>query len=111
MHLNDGELDGVRILRPETATDMRRISALGRKRDVGTRLVRQRQAPIHHTRYVEHLGAGGGFYNAMRIYPDLGIGIVLMTNTTKAYDHHQLFSQLIETAWTPSTTTGTEQTS
>ena len=61
------------------------------------RLVRQRQAPRRATtRYVEHLGAGGGFYNAMRIYPDIGIGIVLMTNTTKAYDHHQLFSQLIE---------------
>ena len=32
----------------------------------------------------------------MRIYPELGVGIVLMTNTTKAYDHHHLFSQLVD---------------
>ena len=96
MHLNDGELDGVRILRPETAIDMRRISALGRRRDFGNGWF----ASVKHrgvsNRYVEHLGAGGGFYNAMRIYPDMGVGIVLMTNTTKAYDHHHLFSQLVD---------------
>ena len=105
MHLNDGELDGVRILEPETAVEMRRISARGRKRDVAHgwfTSAKHRGAP--HP-YLEHLGAGGGFYNAMRIYPDGGIGIVLMTNTTNAYDHHQLFSQLHD-IWTHSTRTG-----
>ena len=102
MHLGDGELDGVRILRPETAVDMRRISALGRRRDFGNGWFASAEHRSATTRYVEHLGAGGGFYNAMRIYPDRGIGIVLMTNTTKAYDHHQLFSRLIELEWSPS---------
>ena len=109
MHLNDGELDGARILQPETAVDMRRISARGRKRDVAHgwfASAKHRGAP--HP-YVEHLGAGGGFYNAMRIYPDAGIGIVLMTNTTQAYDHHQLFSQLHD-IWTHSTPTGSDPT-
>ena len=45
----------------------------------------------------------------MRIYPDAGIGIVLMTNTTQAYDHHQLFSQLHDT-WTHSTPIGSDPT-
>jgi len=102
MHLGDGELDGVRILRPETAVDMRRISGLGRRRDFGNGWFASAEHRTATTPYVEHLGAGGGFYNAMRIYPDRGIGIALMTNTTKAYDHHGLFSRLIELEWSPS---------
>jgi CubicO group peptidase (beta-lactamase class C family) len=104
MHLNDGELDGVRILQPETAIDMRRISALGRHRDMGNAWFANATHRTAKPHYVEHLGAGGGFYNAMRIYPDIGIGIVFMTNTTRAYDHHELFNQLIATPWIASTT-------
>jgi CubicO group peptidase (beta-lactamase class C family) len=102
MHLGDGELDGVRILRPETAVDMRRISAFGRRRDFGNAWFASAEHRTTATRYVEHLGAGGGFYNAMRIYPDRGVGIVVMTNTTKAYDHHELFSRLLEVGWAAS---------
>jgi CubicO group peptidase (beta-lactamase class C family) len=40
--------------------------------------------------FVEHWGTGGGFWNAMRLYPQLGLGIVIMANTTRAYDHHRL---------------------
>ena len=109
MHLNDGELDGARILRPETAVDMRRISARGRKRDVahGWFASAEHRGTPHP--YVEHLGAGGGFYNAMRIYPDAGIASVLMTNTTQAYDHHQLFTRL-HNIWTHSTPHGSDPT-
>jgi CubicO group peptidase (beta-lactamase class C family) len=109
MHLNQGELDGARILQPETATDMRRISARGRKRDVAQGWFASAKHRGTPHPYVEHLGAGGGFYNAMRIYPDAGLGIVLMTNTTQAYDHHQLFTQLHDT-WTHSTRTGSDPT-
>jgi len=109
MHLNDGELDGARILRPETAVDMRHISAHGRTRDVAHGWFASADHRGARHPYVEHLGAGGGFYNAMRIYPDAGIGIVLMTNTTQAYDHHQLFSQLRD-IWTHATSTGSDPT-
>lgn len=50
----------------------------------------------HH---VEHIGAGGGFYNAMRIYPDLDLGLVVMANTTAAYDHGTLFDQIATATW------------
>ena len=43
--------------------------------------------------------------------PTLGIGIVLMTNTTKAYDHHQLFNQLHRHGMDPVDQAGTDQTS
>ena len=49
MHLNDGELDGVRILRPETAIDMRRISALGRQRDIGNGWFASAKHRVHDT--------------------------------------------------------------
>jgi CubicO group peptidase (beta-lactamase class C family) len=97
MHLNDGELDRVRILQPQTAVDMRTISAHGRDRDVANGWFASAKHRTATPCYVEHLGAGGGFYNAMRIYPDDGVGMVLMTNTTSAYDHHQLFNQVLRT--------------
>ena len=40
-------------------------------------------------RYLEHLGGGGGFFNMMRIYPDLGVGVLAMGNSTK-YDHRAI---------------------
>jgi CubicO group peptidase (beta-lactamase class C family) len=90
MHLGDGELDGHRILEPETARRMRNIDHPGR--------------PFHHgagwfrrpTRgpgdWVEHFGAGAGFWNVMRLYSERGIGIVVMANTTAAYDFEPLFA-------------------
>ena len=109
MHLDDGELDGVRILRPETAVDMRRISALGRQRDFGNGWFASAEAPGRHDPYVEHLGAGGGFYNAMRIYPDAGIGIVLMTNTTRPTTTTSCSAGSIDTV-DPLDTTGSDPT-
>ena len=40
------------------------------------------------------LGGGAGFRNVMRLYPDDGIGVVVMTNTTGAYDTDPLLDQL-----------------
>ena len=40
-------------------------------------------------RYWEHLGGGAGFFNTMRIYPDLGLGLVAMGNCT-SWNHRQL---------------------
>jgi len=97
MHLGDGELDGARILRPDTARLMRTITAPGKPFDLGLGWFRK---PVDATTTaVEHLGAGGGFFNAMRLYPELGVGIVAMANTTAAYDHAPLFDAIARLAW------------
>ena len=35
----------------------------------------------------------------MRLYPELGLGIVVTANTTRDYDHHQLMNAYV-TAFT-----------
>ena len=84
MHLNGGELDGVRILSPESVILMQEIQ-LSTKGD-----------PLHFTLgwfviddpehpYVEHAGGGVGVRDLMRIYPNEGLAIVLMSNAS-GYD-------------------------
>ena len=97
MHLADGVFDGHAVLRPKTARMMRNISAPGKPFDVG--LGWFRKPTDRNSTAVEHLGAGGGFYNAMRLYPDLGLGIVAMANTTSAYDHAALFETVARLDW------------
>jgi CubicO group peptidase (beta-lactamase class C family) len=96
LHLADGTIDGTRILAPATARAMRTITTPGTPFDLGLGWFRR---PVdRHARpgFVEHWGTGGGYWNAMRLYPDLGLGIVVMANTTRGYDHHQLMSALAE---------------
>ena len=85
MHLNDGKLDGVRILTPDHAVEMRRITARGRKYDLGLGWFVPASQRDANPPFAEHLGGGGGggFFNVMRIYPSLGVGIVVMGNATK----------------------------
>ena len=45
--------------------------------------------------FVEHWGTGLGFWNAMRLYPGLGLGIVVMANTTRPYDHARLMDAVV----------------
>ena len=84
VHLNGGELDGVRILSPESVTLMQEIQ-LSTKGD-----------PLHFTLgwfviddpehpYVEHAGGGVGIRDLMRLYPNEGLAIVLMSNAS-GYD-------------------------
>ena len=81
MHLNDGELDGNRVLAPRTARDMRRLDHPGKPFDHGIGWFRR---PTNGTGdWVEHFGAGAGFWNVMRLYPDRGVGVVVMANTTQ----------------------------
>jgi CubicO group peptidase (beta-lactamase class C family) len=46
--------------------------------------------------FVEHYGTGGGFWNAMRIYPHLGLALVGMTNTTGAWPFDKFFTDVVE---------------
>jgi CubicO group peptidase (beta-lactamase class C family) len=78
---------------------MRTITARGKAFDHGTGWFRR---PAHAQRspaFVEHYGTGGGYWNAMRIYPQHRLAIVAMTNTTAAWDVDQLFTQIGHLLW------------
>jgi CubicO group peptidase (beta-lactamase class C family) len=85
MHVRDGELDGTRILQPETARRMREIVAPGRRFDLGMGWFRPANHRTDDPSFVEHLGGGAGFLNVIRTYPTRGVGIAVMGNATK-YD-------------------------
>jgi CubicO group peptidase (beta-lactamase class C family) len=96
LHLADGEIDGNRVLAPETARSMRQIRTPGTPFDLGLGWFRPAADRAATPAFVEHWGTGGGFWNAMRLYPDLGLGIVVMANTTRPYDHSTLMGAVIE---------------
>jgi hypothetical protein len=50
--------------------------------------------------YVEHFGTGLGFWNIMRLYPEQGRAIVLMSNSSTSYDYTSLFSLVLRLPWT-----------
>ncbi|MGZ4490161.1 MAG: serine hydrolase domain-containing protein [Nocardioidaceae bacterium] len=85
LHLGDGEVDGVRVLHPDTATLMRRIDAPGRRFDLGLGWFVPADDRGARPAYVEHLGAGAGFFNVMRMYVAERVGAVVMGNAT-SYD-------------------------
>ena len=59
MHLGDGELDGHRVLAPQTARGMRTINQPGKPFDHGTGWFRR--PSTSPDRWVEHFGTGAGF--------------------------------------------------
>jgi CubicO group peptidase (beta-lactamase class C family) len=83
MHLRGGELEGTRLITSETAAEMRRIDRRGRRFDLGLGWFRPADQRDADPPFVEHLGGGAGFFDVMRIYPSLGIGAVVMGNSTK----------------------------
>ena len=85
MHLRDGELDGSRIVSAEGARAMRKIATPGRRYDLGLGWFRPVKDRSADPPFIEHLGGGAGFWNVMRIYPDVGVGVVVMGNSTR-YD-------------------------
>jgi CubicO group peptidase (beta-lactamase class C family) len=94
LHLADGSIDGTRVLAPATARAMRTITTPGRPFDLGLGWFRRPADRHARPGFVEHWGTGGGYWNAMRLYPDRGLGIVVMANTTHRYDHHRLMTAL-----------------
>ena len=97
MHLRDGEIGGARVLSPESARRMRTIDQAGKPFDHGTGWFRR---PTRTPgQWVEHFGAGAGFWNVMRLYPDRGLGIVVMSNSTSMYDFEPLFALLAAASW------------
>jgi CubicO group peptidase (beta-lactamase class C family) len=85
LHLGGGAVDGVQVLSPEATAQMQRITPRGGRYDFGLGWFR----PRGRRGFVEHLGGGSGFFTVLRLYPDQGLGIVLMGNTTR-YDHESI---------------------
>ena len=79
---------------------MRTITATGKRFDHGIGWFRKPTDAARTPAFVEHSGTGGGYWNAMRIYPDQRLALVAMTNTTAAWDFDQLFTQLKDLSWT-----------
>ncbi|WP_122263768.1 serine hydrolase domain-containing protein [Ornithinimicrobium cerasi] len=97
MHLRDGELDGERILAPGTARRMRVIDQPGKVFEHGLGWFRRPTGSPEDR--VEHYGTGVGFWNVMRLYPDRGIGVVVMSNSTTSYAFEPMFSLLAGASW------------
>ena len=85
MHLAGGQIDGKRVIPTDDAIEMRRINQRGKRYDFGLGWFTPSAARHTQPPFVEHLGGGAGFFNVMRLYPSLGIGVVVMGNAT-TYD-------------------------
>lgn len=100
-----GEQQGRRILQESTAQAMRDIHVKGKQFDHSAGWFRKHTNGPHrsnaeHFSYVEHFGTGLGFWNIMRLYPERGRGIVIMSNSTTSYDYDTLFSLILRMPWT-----------
>jgi len=85
VHLNGGEFEGVRILSPESVSLMQEmlLSNTGTPLGFGIGWIVSDQTP--HP-YVEHPGSGYGSQALMRLYPNEGFGVVIMSNF-EGYDY------------------------
>lgn len=79
---NGGQLDGNRILSEDAVREMQTISLAGRPFDHGLGWFRPPKDRERRPPFVEHYGGGGGYHNLMRLYPDHGVGLVVMGNST-----------------------------
>jgi CubicO group peptidase (beta-lactamase class C family) len=79
---------------------MRAITHRGKRFDHGIGWFRKPTDANRSPTFVEHYGTGGGFWNAMRIYPEDGLAMVAMANTTAQWNVDNLFTTLKELTWT-----------
>lgn len=86
MHLNGGKVDGAQILSRESVTLMQEMQLSTEGAPLGFGLGWFIEEEGEHP-YIKH-GGNGWFLGAtmMRLYPDEGLGIVIMSNTGPDYD-------------------------
>jgi CubicO group peptidase (beta-lactamase class C family) len=75
-YLNHGSLDGKSILSPES------ISLLTNTTPIDGHGLGWFVYETKNERYLEHAGGGPGFATIMRLYPDTGLGIAILSNGT-----------------------------
>lgn len=98
LHLNGGRVSEAQVLSPESVAEMQNLVPRGGKRDFGLGWFRPREARERSPAFVEHLGGGAGFWNAMRLYPKKSVGVVMMGNTT-SYDHDAILDAIVAVSW------------
>ncbi len=76
--------------------EMRLIRHPGRPFDHGIGWFRKPADANRSPTFVEHYGTGVGFWNAMRIYPALGIAVVGMTNATSRWPYDAFFTAVVD---------------
>jgi len=81
MHLNGGELDGVRLLSPEAVALMQEMQYSTTGDPLGYGVAWLVHDEGEHP-FVEHDGGGVGLWAKMRLYPQEGLAIVLMSNAS-----------------------------
>ena len=86
LHLNGGTVDGVELLSARTTAAMQQTTPRGGRYDFGLGWRRP-----HRADFIEHLGGGSGFFNVLRLYPEMRLAVVLMGNTTR-YDHEAIIA-------------------
>ncbi|MFL6071401.1 MAG: serine hydrolase domain-containing protein [Actinomycetes bacterium] len=94
LHLNNGSLDGHRVLSEQSARAMRVLDQPGKPFDHGIGWFRR--PSVGPGDWVEHFGSGVGFWNVMRLYPERGLGVVVMSNSTTTYDFEPLFALITD---------------
>jgi CubicO group peptidase (beta-lactamase class C family) len=100
LHLASADERSRNVLSADGASEMQQLAARGRKLDVALGWFHRHSDPDPGLRYWEHLGGGGGFFNTMRIYPDLNLGLVAMGNRT-SWDYQRLADALTRRSWLP----------
>jgi len=94
-----GPSDAHPVLSDDNLRKMRAITETGKPFDHGIGWFRKPADANRTPSFVEHYGTGGGHWNAMRIYPETGIAVVAMTNTTFRWDFDTLFTELERLPW------------
>jgi CubicO group peptidase (beta-lactamase class C family) len=97
LHLDAGEASCPTVLSSEGVAAMQRPTAHGRKLDVALGWFQRHAERASGARYWEHLGGGAGFFSAMRIYPESGLGLVTMGNLTR-WNYRQLARAITDPA-------------
>ena len=85
MHLAGGRVDDQQVISAADAAAMCHVNQPGKRYDLGLGWFTPTKSRGAQPAFVEHLGGGAGFYNVIRLYPSLGVGIVVMGNATR-YD-------------------------
>lgn len=85
LHLAGGRIDDQQVIAAADAATMCHINQPGKRYDLGLGWFIPAKDREAQPAYVEHLGGGAGFFNLLRMYPSVGIGIVVMGNATR-YD-------------------------
>jgi len=87
------------VLSQDVIETMRTISFPGKPFDHGIGWFRKPQDAAREPGFVEHYGTGGGYWNAMRVYPGARLAVVAMANTTAKWDVNALFGRLEKLTW------------